>query len=45
MIPRLIETRKSIQAKLDEDERAARIRNMKVKEILARQAERAQSPQ
>jgi V/A-type H+-transporting ATPase subunit D len=34
MIPRLRETRKYIQSKLDEDERAARVRNMKVKELL-----------
>jgi len=34
MIPKLKQAGKSIQAKLDEDERAARVRNMKVKEIL-----------
>jgi V/A-type H+-transporting ATPase subunit D len=33
LIPRLLKARKDIQAKLDEDERAARIRNMKVKEL------------
>jgi V/A-type H+-transporting ATPase subunit D len=37
-IPRLQGARKYIQSKLDEDERAARIRNMKVKEILERSA-------
>jgi len=41
MIPRLLEARKLIQAKLDEDERAARIRSMKVKEILERAGRRA----
>ncbi len=34
LIPRLLKAKKDIQAKLDEDERAARIRNMKVKELL-----------
>jgi V/A-type H+-transporting ATPase subunit D len=38
-IPRLIAARKGIQFKLDEDERAARIRSMKVKEILERHAQ------
>lgn len=33
-IPRLLKARRFIQDKLDEDERAARIRNMKVKELL-----------
>lgn len=40
LIPRLFQTRKFIQAKLDEDERAARIRSMKVKEILERASRR-----
>ena len=39
MIPRLQEARKFIQSKLDEDERAARVRNMKVKELLEKSAE------
>lgn len=38
MIPRLKEARKFIQAKLDEDERASRVRNMKVKELLEKAA-------
>jgi V/A-type H+-transporting ATPase subunit D len=42
MIPKLKQAGKSIQAKLDEDERAARVRNMKVKEILERAAKAAQ---
>ena len=33
-IPRLVKARRFIQDKLDEDERAARIRSMKVKELL-----------
>jgi V/A-type H+-transporting ATPase subunit D len=38
LIPQLHGARKFIQAKLDEDERAARIRNMKVKEMLDKAA-------
>jgi V/A-type H+-transporting ATPase subunit D len=38
MIPRLQEARKFIQSKLDEDERAARVRNMKVKDLLEKAA-------
>ena len=38
LIPQLAGARKFIQAKLDEDERAARIRNMKVKELLEKAA-------
>ncbi len=38
LIPQLHGARKFIQAKLDEDERAARIRNMKVKELLDKAA-------
>lgn len=38
LLPRLTAARKFIQAKLDEDERAARIRNMKVKELLEKAA-------
>ena len=37
-IPRLRKARRFIQDKLDEDERAARIRNMKVKELLEKAA-------
>jgi len=43
LIPRLVQARKSIQAKLDEDERASRVRNMKVKELLEKAAA-SQSP-
>jgi V/A-type H+-transporting ATPase subunit D len=42
MIPRLQEARKFIQSKLDEDERSARVRNMKVKELLERASSAAQ---
>ena len=42
MIPKLKQAGKSIQAKLDEDERAARVRNMKVKEILEKAEKSAQ---
>jgi V/A-type H+-transporting ATPase subunit D len=38
LIPQLHGARKFIQAKLDEDERASRIRNMKVKELLDKAA-------
>jgi V/A-type H+-transporting ATPase subunit D len=38
LIPQLHAARKFIQAKLDEDERAARIRSMKVKELLEKAA-------
>ena len=38
LIPQLLGARKFIQAKLDEDERASRIRNMKVKELLEKAA-------
>jgi V/A-type H+-transporting ATPase subunit D len=38
LIPQLAGARKFIQAKLDEDERASRIRNMKVKELLDKAA-------
>ena len=38
LIPQLVGARKFIQAKLDEDERASRIRNMKVKELLEKAA-------
>ncbi len=37
-IPRLHDARRFIQDKLDEDERASRIRNMKVKELLEKAA-------
>jgi len=40
LIPQLLLARKQIQAKLDEDERASRIRNMKVKEILEKASSR-----
>jgi V/A-type H+-transporting ATPase subunit D len=43
LIPQLHGARKFIQAKLDEDERAARIRNMKVKELLDKAAAQAAS--
>jgi len=38
LIPGLLRARKFIQAKLDEDERASRVRNMKVKELLEKAA-------
>jgi V/A-type H+-transporting ATPase subunit D len=41
LIPQLLGARKFIQAKLDEDERASRIRNMKVKELLEKAAARS----
>jgi V/A-type H+-transporting ATPase subunit D len=41
LIPQLAGARKFIQAKLDEDERASRIRSMKVKELLDKAAARA----
>ena len=41
LIPGLVQARKFIQAKLDEDERASRVRNMKVKELLEKAAARA----
>ena len=44
LIPQLAGARKFIQAKLDEDERAARIRNMKVKELLDKAAAQAARP-
>ncbi len=43
LIPQLHGARKFIQAKLDEDERAARIRNMKVKELLDKAAAQSAS--
>jgi V/A-type H+-transporting ATPase subunit D len=43
LIPHLHGARKFIQAKLDEDERAARIRNMKVKELLEKSAAEARA--
>jgi V/A-type H+-transporting ATPase subunit D len=43
LIPQLHGARKFIQAKLDEDERASRIRNMKVKELLDKAAAQAAS--
>ena len=43
LIPQLHGARKFIQSKLDEDERAARIRNMKVKELLDKAAAQAAS--
>jgi V/A-type H+-transporting ATPase subunit D len=43
LIPQLHGARKFIQAKLDEDERASRIRNMKVKELLDKAAARSAS--
>jgi V/A-type H+-transporting ATPase subunit D len=43
LIPQLHGARKFIQAKLDEDERASRIRNMKVKELLDKAAAKARS--
>jgi len=39
LIPQLHGARKFIQAKLDEDERSARIRNLKVKELLEKAAQ------
>jgi V/A-type H+-transporting ATPase subunit D len=43
LIPQLHGARRFIQAKLDEDERASRIRNMKVKELLDKAAARSAS--
>jgi V/A-type H+-transporting ATPase subunit D len=43
LIPQLHGARKFIQAKLDEDERASRIRNMKVKELLDKAAAAARA--
>ncbi len=40
LLPRLARSLKLIQSKLDEDERSARVRNLKVKELLEKEAAR-----